>query len=63
MITADAFDNTLEESAHQVLNLVNLADLKYFLQLKQEKSFLNRVGEGPVPQEAFQERNCEAFIF
>ena len=63
MNTADAFDNTLEESGHQVLNLVDLANLKYLLQLCQEKSFLDTVGEGPVSQEAFQESNCEASIF
>jgi len=61
--TADAFDNTLEESGDQVLNLVDLANLKYLLQLCQEESFLDTVGEGPVPQKAFQESNCEASIF
>ena len=61
--TADAFDNALEESGDQVLNLVYLADLKYLLQLCQEESFLDTVGEGPVPQQAFQESNCEASIF
>jgi hypothetical protein len=63
MNTSNAFDNALEESGHQVLNLVDLANLKYLLQLCQEKSFLDTVGKGPISQEAFQESNREASIF
>lgn len=46
--TTDASDNTLEEFGDQMLNLVNFADFQDFLQLSQEQSLLDAVGEGPV---------------
>lgn len=46
--TTDASDNTFEEFGDQMLNLVNFADFQDFLQLSQEQSLLDAVGEGPV---------------
>lgn len=49
--TANALHNPLEELGDQVLNLVDFADLKHFLELGQEQGFLDAVGERPVPEQ------------
>lgn len=46
--TTDASDNTFEEFGDQMLNLVNFTYFQDFLQLSQEQSLLDAVGEGPV---------------
>ena len=62
MNATDALDDTLEQARHQVLDLVNFAYLEDLLELGQEKSFLNAVGERPVSQEAFKEGNSKGAI-
>ena len=46
--------DSLEESLNQVLNLVYFTDFKDFLQLSQEESFLDAVGEWPVSKESLK---------
>ena len=58
MVTADALDDTFEKTGDQVLDSLNLTDFKDFLELSEEKCLLDTVGEGPVLEEAFKERDC-----
>ena len=58
MVTADALDDTFEKTGDQVLDSLNLTDFKDFLELSEEKCLLDAVGEGPVLEEAFKERDC-----
>jgi hypothetical protein len=51
---SNASHYSLEESLDQVLNLVNFTDFKDFLQLSQEESFLDAVGEWPVSKESLK---------
>lgn len=48
MDASDAAHDSLEELRDEVLHLVDFTDLEYFLQLSQEESLFDAVGEGPV---------------
>jgi len=52
MDTANALDNSFEQFGNQMLDLVDLAHLKDFLQLSQEKGFFDAVGKRPEPEQA-----------
>lgn len=57
MDTTNTLDNSLEKSWDEVLNLVNFADLKDLLQLGEEESLLDTVGEWPVFEKTLKERD------
>lgn len=54
MISSNRLDDALKQAWNQVLNFLDLANFKYFLQLGQEKSFLDAVGEGPELEKALE---------
>lgn len=62
MDSANASDNSLEEFRDQMFNFVYFANFQDLLQLSQEQSFLNAVGERPVLEQPFQQRNCESSV-
>jgi hypothetical protein len=59
---ANASDNSLEEFGYQVLNLVNFAYFKHFLQLGQEKSLFNTVCKWPVLEKTLKQGNSESSV-
>ena len=59
MDTANASDNSLEESWDDMFDLINFAYFKDFLKLGQEECFLDAVCKWPVLEEAFKKRNCQ----
>jgi hypothetical protein len=54
MDTANASNDSLEQFWNQILDLVNLAYLKHFLELSKEECFLDAVGKGPVSKKTFE---------
>jgi hypothetical protein len=63
MNSANALDNTFEQTRNERLYLLYFANFEDFLELGQEKSFLNAISEGPVLEKAFQERDCQGAVF
>ena len=61
--TTDALNNSLEQLRDQGLDLLDLADFEYLLQLSQEESLFNAVSEGPVLEQTLQKRNCQSPVF
>lgn len=60
--TSNALDNALKQTWDQVLDSVNLANLKHFLQLGQEKRLFYAVGKWPVLKEAIKQVNCKCAV-
>ena len=60
--TANALDDSLEEARYQGFDLVHFADFEHLLQLSQEKCLLNTVGEGPVLEKTFEERDGQRAV-
>ena len=54
MDTTNTLHNSLEESWDKMLNFINLADLKNFLEFSQEEGFLNTIGKRPKLKESFE---------
>jgi len=54
MDASNTFYNSLEQLRYQVLNLVDFAHLKNFLELCQEKCFFYAVSEWPIFQESIE---------
>ena len=63
MVSANALDDSLEQTGHQSTNLLDLTDFENFLKFSQEKGLLNTVGEWPVFEKSFKERDCENTVF
>jgi hypothetical protein len=61
--TANAFDDSLEELVDHVANLLDFTHFEDLLQLGQEKSLLDAVGEGPVFEQTFEKRNGKSTVF
>lgn len=53
MGASNAPHNSSEKWSDEWLNLLNLTNLKHFLQFRQEKSFLYAIGKRPEFEEAF----------
>jgi hypothetical protein len=62
MDTTDALHDTFEESGYEVLNLVDLAHLKYLLQLCKEECLLDAVSEGPVAEESLEQGDGQGTV-
>lgn len=54
--------NSFEELRDEVFNLVDFADFEYFLQLCQEKSLFDAVGEWPEFKQAIEQGNGKRSI-
>lgn len=63
MNAANAPYYSLEQLWNQMLNFVNFTNLQNFLELSQEKGFLNTISEWPVLEQAFQKWNGKSSIF
>lgn len=63
MDSANASDNTLEQTGNQMLNLVHLTNFEHFLKLSQEKSFFHAICEWPIFEQTFKQRYSESTIF
>lgn len=63
MVSANALNDPLEQTGYQSTNLLNLTDFENFLKFSQEESLLNTVGEWPVFQKSFKERDCKNAVF
>lgn len=63
MDTTNALYDPLEQSWNKVLHLVDLANLEDLLQLGQEESLLDAVGEWPVLEEAFEKGDGQSSVF
>lgn len=59
----DALHDAPEQLGDQRLHLLHFADLEHLLQLGQEQRLLDAVGERPVLQEPFEERNGQRPVF
>jgi hypothetical protein len=62
MDAADALDDSFEETRDEVLDLVDFANLKDLLQLGKEESLLDAVGERPILEKTFEQRNGESTV-
>lgn len=62
MDATNAPNDSLKEFGNQMLNLVNLTDLKHLLQFCQEKSLFDAVGERPVLKETLKKGNSEGSV-
>ena len=63
MNTANASNDSLEQFVNQTFNLVNFADLKDFLKLRQKQCFLDAVSKWPIFQKSFEQWECKCSIF
>ena len=62
VISANWLDNSLEQLGDQIYDLVDFAHLEHLLQLGQEESLLDTVGEGPVSEETLEEWDGQGTI-
>ena len=62
MDSADASHDSFEEARDQVLDLLDLAHFEYLLELRQEERLLDTVGEWPVFEQTFEERDGERAV-
>lgn len=53
--TSNASHYSLEEAGDKVLDFVNFAHFQHLLELSQEESLLDAVGEWPVAKESLEE--------
>ena len=57
MDTSDTSYNSFEQFIYEVINFVNFAYFEDFLELGEEKSLFDTVGEWPVLKKTFQKWN------
>ena len=60
--TTNAFDNSLEQSWDEGVNLIDLTDFKDLLKLSQEKSLLDAVSKWPVLEKPLKKRDSQSSI-
>ena len=60
--TANTSYNSLKELSNQGFNLIYFTNFENFLELSQEQCFLDTVGEWPVFQESFQQRDSQSSV-
>ena len=63
MDSTDALDNSFEQFGDERLDFLNLAHFKHFLQLGQEESLFNAIGEWPVLEKALERWNSKCSVF
>jgi hypothetical protein len=62
MDSTDALDNSLEKLVDQMIDFVYFTDLQYLLQLSQEQSLFDAVGEWPVLKKSLQQWNGQSSV-
>ena len=61
--TANTLHNSLEQFWYQMLYFVDFAYFQYFLELCQEKCFLDAIGEWPEFKESIEQLNRQCPVF